>query len=132
MGNFLQRGVFALVIAGLGSVSVDAAELAVPCQETASASLNADDAAQNRWRYPFEAKRQRAQGTVKMQVHLDQTGAATTVKLAHSSGSSALDRAALKAARTARFCQFASPAQAMSGIAEVSVSYSLNAVVAKL
>lgn len=123
-----QLGLGALVLAAFAT-SVSATELAVPCSD-ASVQRAADS--QQNWRYPFEARKQRAEGTVRLQVQLATDGSATQVKLAASSGSSILDRAALKAARNARFCKLKSPDETMSGLAEVSVHYALNVAVAKL
>jgi len=122
-----------LVMALAGSATLQAAELAVPCHEQAAVQSTASDQNdRDPWRYPHEAKRQRAEGTVRLQVQLDTAGTATQVKLAQSSGSTLLDRAALKAARGERFCRLAEPAQPMTGQAEVAVNYSLSIGVARL
>ena len=125
-----------LVMALVGSAAINAAELAVPCHEQDAQQSTANDSNDsndhNPWRYPHEAKRQRAEGTVRLQVQLDKSGTATQVKLADSSASSLLDRAALKAARGERFCRLAEPAQPMTGQAEVAVNYSLSIGVARL
>jgi TonB family protein len=135
--KYVQRVVLALVATGLFAASASAAQKVVPCrggdgEMSASAAVPAASKTQNRWRYPSEAWHQRAEGTVLLRVELDAAGAATHVNLAQSSGSNLLDRAALKAARSSRFCKREAPAEAMSGLAEVSVSYSLNVAVARL
>lgn len=136
MKNIARRLGIVMLALGLCAASVSAAEMVVPCsgdEGSLAASTSAIPAdGENRWRYPREAMRHRAQGKVMLRVQLDADGAATQVKLAQSSGSSVLDRAALKAAKSARFCKFKSPNESMSGLAHVSVSYTLNVAVARL
>ncbi|MDZ4811373.1 MAG: energy transducer TonB [Pseudomonadota bacterium] len=136
MNSVARRLGIGLLAWGLCAASVSAAKMVVPCSgdegsRVASTSANPADG-QDRWRYPREAMRHRAQGTVMLRVQLDADGAATQVKLAQSSGSSVLDRAALKAAKSARFCKLKAPTESMSGLAHVSVSYTLNVAVARL
>lgn len=136
MNMYLNRLGLAVLGLGLVCTTATATEHAVPC-DTDQASQNASTAApankpHNRWRYPFEAKKQRAQGTVTIRVELDAEGNAQQVRLANSSGSSALDRAALTAAKSERFCRLEAPTEAVSGLAEVAVTYSLNKAVARL
>ncbi len=133
MKKYSKFTLLGLVMALVGSAAINAAELAVPCHEQVAQQSTANDSNDhNPWRYPHEAKRQRAEGTVRLQVQLDKSGTATQVKLAGSSGSSLLDRAALKAARGERFCRLAEPALPMTGQAEVAVNYSLSIGVARL
>ncbi len=130
-----MRLVLAVAMAAATSGAAMAAEMAVPCSPKADvSSAQSVRTAEQRetWRYPHAAVRQRAEGTVLLKVQLDTQGAATSVKLATSSGFSVLDRAALKAAKEARFCKLAAPGDAMTGLAEVSVHYSLNVAVARL
>ena len=132
MNNISLRLGWAILGCGLCVASANAVEMAVPCvgADGVRAASDATSKGPDRWRYPFEARRQRAEGTVVLHVELDTAGVAKSVKLAASSGSSVLDRAALKAAKSERFCKLQAPSEAMSGLANVSVSFSLNVPVA--
>lgn len=132
----LDRMGLAAVCLSLLSAAASATEYAVPCDaghaaESGSAAASASKA-QDRWRYPYEARKHRGEGTVVLRVDLDAAGATRQATVARSSGSSVLDRAALKAAKSERFCRLDAPTEAISGLAEVAVTYSLSAAVARL
>jgi TonB family protein len=132
----LNRMGLSVVCLSLLSAGAAAKEFAVPCDagyatESGSAAVSTGKA-QDRWRYPYEARKHRDEGTVVLQVELDAAGATRQVAVARSSGSSALDRAALKAAKSERFCRLDAPTEAISGLADVAVTYSLSAAVARL
>jgi protein TonB len=133
MKNYLQQLGLGALCLGLISTAAAATEFAVPCDaDAATSATTSTGKSHERWRYPYDARKQRAEGTVVLQVELDATGKADSVKLAASSGSSTLDRAALKAAKSERFCRLDAPTQVISGLADVSVTYSLNVAVARL
>jgi periplasmic protein TonB len=133
MKKYLQQlGLGALCLGLISTVSA-ATEFSVPCDaNAATAATTSTSKSHERWRYPYEARKQRAEGTVLLRVELDSAGKANSVKVAASSGFSTLDRAALKAAKNERFCRLDAPTEVISGLADVSVTYSLNVAVARL
>ncbi len=132
---------FATAIAALFlATAVDAAEAistVVPCPDSPQPGISVGGKAskadaQNPWRYPAQARRNREQGTVTLKLLLDDRGAAQRVSLVKGSGSSQLDRVATKAAKSVRFCPMQDDAPISAGVAVVRVTYSLTQMVAQL
>jgi TonB family protein len=133
MKNYLQQLGLGALYLGLISTTAAATGFAVPCDGDMAASITTPAGKSlERWRYPYDARKQRAEGTVLLRVELDSAGKANSVKVAASSGFSTLDRAALKAAKSERFCKLDAPTEVISGLADVAVTYSLNVAMARL
>ena len=127
---------FLAAAAGLG-VSGESSTTAVPCADSAQPQISvaaqpAKHEAANPWRYPAQARRNREQGTVTLKLMLDDRGTAERVSLVKGSGSSLLDRAASKGAKSVRYCALHGDAPVASGVAIVNVTYSLTQTVAQL
>lgn len=123
-------GLAALLFVGV--VSAESATQVAPCAEAAMPASKTD--AQNPWRYPAQARRNREHGTVTLKLVLDDRGAAQRVSLVKGSGSSALDRSAAAAAKSdaVRFCPLAGGQPVTSGVAIVQVTYTLTQTIAQL
>lgn len=129
-------GVFALMFAGVAGA--ETTTVVVPCPDSPQPAIGlapkgkAD--AQNPWRYPAQARRNREQGTVTLKLVLDDQGGAQRVSLLKGSGSSLLDRSATAAAKSpaVRFCALQGDAPVAAGVAVVKVTYSLTQTVAQL
>jgi protein TonB len=76
--------------------------------------------------YPVDALRAHEEGETRLQIALDALGNVEDVRLAHSSGSRTLDRAAMDAARNWRFRPAMRAGQAVSGLIEVPVEFHLD------
>ncbi len=76
--------------------------------------------------YPIEALRDHEEGEARLQVALDALGNVEDVRIAHSSGSRTLDRAAADAVRNWRFRPAVHEGQATSSQLEVPVDFHLD------
>lgn len=128
--NRLIGGVAALLF--VGAACAESTTQVTPCAVASTAVAKTD--AQNPWRYPAQARRNREHGTVTLKLVLDDQGVAQRVSLVKGSGSSALDRSATAAAKadSVRFCPLQGGAPVTSGIAVVNVTYVLTQTVAQL
>jgi periplasmic protein TonB len=77
--------------------------------------------------YPADALRVRAEGVVRLRVSLDPQGQVVGVSVAETSGTEALDFAALDAARNWHYKPAMRGGQAVAGILEVPVDFKLEA-----
>ncbi|HWT14304.1 MAG TPA: energy transducer TonB [Patescibacteria group bacterium] len=122
----------------VGAVGAETLTTVVPCPDSPQPGISVAAAtktdAQNPWRYPAQARRNREHGTVTLKLVLDEQGAAQRVALVKGSGSSALDRAATAGAKSksVRFCPMHGETPVTAGIAVVNVTYSLTQTVAQL
>jgi TonB family protein len=76
--------------------------------------------------YPSDALQAHQEGDVRLQIAIDATGNVEDVRIAHSSGSASLDRAAMDAARGWRYRPARHDGEAVSGVVEVPVQFSLD------
>jgi len=108
--------------------SSSSAAPAIASAEASSASEDSDAQVIERSQpeYPSDALQAHEEGDVQLQVKLDATGAIEEIRVAHSSGSHSLDRAAIDAARSWRYRPARHNGEAVSGTAEVSVDFSLG------
>lgn len=122
----------------VGAACAESVTQVTPCapalQATPAVATANEAKAQNPWRYPAQARRNREHGTVTLKLVLDDQGTAQRVSLVKGSGSSALDRSATAAAKSdaVRFCPLQGGAPVTSGIAVVNVTYVLTQTVAQL
>lgn len=134
--KLLLGGVFALLF--VGAAGAETTTVVVPCpdspQPAIGLAVKGKVDAQNPWRYPAQARRNREHGTVTLKLVLDDQGGAQRVSLLKGSGSSTLDRSATTAARSksVRFCPLEGDAPVAAGVAVVKVTYSLTQTVAQL
>ena len=77
-------------------------------------------------RYPFSARRRGQEGRVVLRVEVDPAGHAADVVVAHSSGFSALDKAAADAVRRWRFQPARRGGAPVAGRIEVPIQFRLN------
>ena len=101
-----------------------------PDEPTAGAQASGDSEPQviehSQPDYPDDALRAHEEGETRLQIALDALGHVEDVRLAHSSGSRTLDRAAMDAARNWRFRPAMRGGQAVSGLIEVPVEFHLD------
>lgn len=76
--------------------------------------------------YPAQALRERAEGTVRLQVAIDAQGTVVDVRVSHGSGSSILDRAAQEAVRGWRYRPAIHAGEPVSSTIEVPVDFRLD------
>ncbi len=76
--------------------------------------------------YPAEALRAQEQGEVRLRVSIDALGGVADVQIAQSSGSRALDRAAMDAVRTWKFRPATQAGQPVASTIDVPVDFRLD------
>jgi len=76
--------------------------------------------------YPIESLRAHEEGTVRLQVALDALGNVEDVRIASSSGSRDLDRAAIASVRGWHFRPARHAGEAITGMTEVSVDFRMD------
>jgi periplasmic protein TonB len=76
--------------------------------------------------YPSDALQAHEEGEVRLQISIDPLGKVEDVRIAHSSGSNSLDRAAIDAARGWRYRPARRAGEAVTGVVEVPVQFSLD------
>jgi protein TonB len=76
--------------------------------------------------YPDDAKRRGWEGTVRLELELDETGRVTAARVVHSCGHDVLDDSALKAARSWRFSPATMGGRAVPVTVQVPVNYAVS------
>jgi len=109
-----------------GQADLDECRLTASDNGDAAARTIRDSVRKNMARYPPEALRAGIEGKVLLTIQVDAQGTPTRIEVGTSSGSDALDRAALDAAHNWRFCPAIQDGQPVPGEFHTPVEFSMQ------